>query len=102
MHSATLGISVSISQATFNGASTTNSLTSCTELDPSSRPVRLCHLDHRLTIGYSIQPRVWRSTGMLSKGVGLFPTEPVAQMRGYVHLCEALGYDNVWLGDSQN
>jgi 5,10-methylenetetrahydromethanopterin reductase len=39
---------------------------------------------------------------MLSKGVGLFPTEPVAQMRGYVHLCEALGYDNVWLGDSQN
>jgi 5,10-methylenetetrahydromethanopterin reductase len=39
---------------------------------------------------------------MLSKGVGLFPTEPVAQMRDYVRLCEALGYDNVWIGDSQN
>src|SRR5690242_20602532 len=40
--------------------------------------------------------------GMLSKGVGLFPTEPVAQMCDYVRLCEALGYDNVWIGDSQN
>lgn len=39
---------------------------------------------------------------MLSKGVGLFPTEPVAQMCDYVRLCEALGYDNVWIGDSQN
>ena len=39
---------------------------------------------------------------MLSKGVGLFPTEPVAQMCDYVRLCEALGYDNVWSGDSQN
>ncbi len=38
---------------------------------------------------------------MLSKGVGLFPTEPVARMREYVHLCEALGYDNVWLGASR-
>ena len=39
---------------------------------------------------------------MLSKGVGLFPTEPVAQMCEYVRLCEAMGYDNVWFGDSQN
>lgn len=39
---------------------------------------------------------------MLSKGVGLFPTEPVGAMRDYVHLCESLGYDNVWIGDSQN
>lgn len=23
-------------------------------------------------------------------------------MRDYVHLCESLGYDNVWIGDSQN
>jgi 5,10-methylenetetrahydromethanopterin reductase len=39
---------------------------------------------------------------MLSKGVGLFPTEPVGKMREYVKLCETLGYDNVWFGDSQN
>ena len=39
---------------------------------------------------------------MLSKGIGLFPTEPIEQMRSYVHLCEELGYDNVWFGDSQN
>lgn len=39
---------------------------------------------------------------MLSKGVGLFPTEPVGAMREYVHLAESLGYDNVWIGDSQN
>ncbi|WP_020497955.1 LLM class flavin-dependent oxidoreductase [Sciscionella marina] len=39
---------------------------------------------------------------MLSKGVGLFPTEPVGAMRDYVHLAESLGYDNVWIGDSQN
>lgn len=39
---------------------------------------------------------------MLSKGVGLFSTEPVGQMCEYVRLCEALGYDNVWFGDSQN
>lgn len=39
---------------------------------------------------------------MLSKGIGLFPTEPVAAMREYVRLCESLGYDNVWFGDSQN
>ena len=39
---------------------------------------------------------------MLSKGIGLFPTEPVAAMRDYVALCESLGYDNVWFGDSQN
>ncbi|WP_028921870.1 LLM class flavin-dependent oxidoreductase [Pseudonocardia acaciae] len=39
---------------------------------------------------------------MLSKGVGLFATEPVAAMREYVRLCEGLGYDNVWFGDSQN
>lgn len=39
---------------------------------------------------------------MLSKGIGLFPTEPIQQMRSYVQLCEQLGYDNVWFGDSQN
>lgn len=39
---------------------------------------------------------------MLSKGIGLFPTEPVGAMREYVALCEELGYDNVWFGDSQN
>lgn len=35
-------------------------------------------------------------------GVGLFPTEPVGAMVSYVELCEDLGYDNVWIGDSQN
>ncbi|MBJ7464072.1 MAG: LLM class flavin-dependent oxidoreductase [Mycolicibacterium sp.] len=39
---------------------------------------------------------------MLSKGVGLFPTESVGAMCDYVTLCESLGYDNVWFGDSQN
>jgi 5,10-methylenetetrahydromethanopterin reductase len=37
-----------------------------------------------------------------SKGVGLFPTEPVDTLREYTHLAESLGYDNVWYGDSQN
>ncbi|MBL1116449.1 LLM class flavin-dependent oxidoreductase [Streptomyces sp. 110] len=39
---------------------------------------------------------------MISKGVGLFPTEPVTVMREYTQLAESLGYDNVWFGDSQN
>lgn len=39
---------------------------------------------------------------MLSKGVGLFPTEPTGAMCSYVRMCEDLGYDNVWFGDSQN
>ena len=39
---------------------------------------------------------------MLSKGVGLFPTEPVGALCDYVKLSESLGYDNVWFGDSQN
>lgn len=39
---------------------------------------------------------------MLSKGVGLFPTESTGVMCSYVRLCEDLGYDNVWFGDSQN
>ncbi|MBN3453547.1 LLM class flavin-dependent oxidoreductase [Mycobacterium sp. DSM 3803] len=39
---------------------------------------------------------------VLSKGVGLFPTEPVGAMCEYVKLSESLGYDNVWFGDSQN
>lgn len=39
---------------------------------------------------------------MAGKGVGLFPTEPVDAMCEYVQLAEQLGYDNVWLGDSQN
>lgn len=39
---------------------------------------------------------------MLSKGVGLFPTEPVDKMCEYVRLSEDLGYDHVWFGDSQN
>jgi 5,10-methylenetetrahydromethanopterin reductase len=37
-----------------------------------------------------------------SKGIGLFPTEPVPAMREYTLLAEELGYDNVWFGDSQN
>ena len=41
-------------------------------------------------------------SGPLSMGVGLFPTEPVGAMVSYVELCEELGYDNVWIGDSQN
>ena len=39
---------------------------------------------------------------MLSKGVGLFPTEPVGRLREYTRVAEDLGYDNVWFGDSQN
>src|SRR5699024_5203640 len=39
---------------------------------------------------------------VLSKGIGLFPTESVDVMRSYVQLCERLGYDSVWFGDSQN
>ena len=39
---------------------------------------------------------------MLSKGVGLFPTEPVGTLARYTQLAEELGYDNVWFGDSQN
>ncbi|WP_205739594.1 LLM class flavin-dependent oxidoreductase [Georgenia sp. SYP-B2076] len=39
---------------------------------------------------------------MLSKGIGLFPTEPIDDMREYVQLCESLGYESVWFGDSQN
>jgi 5,10-methylenetetrahydromethanopterin reductase len=39
---------------------------------------------------------------MISKGLGLFPTEPIGAMREYVQLLEELGYDNVWFGDSQN
>lgn len=39
---------------------------------------------------------------MLSKGIGLFPTEPVSVMRDYTLQAEELGYDNVWFGDSQN
>ncbi len=39
---------------------------------------------------------------MLSKGIGLFPTEPIDAIRSYVQLSESLGYDNVWFGDSQN
>jgi 5,10-methylenetetrahydromethanopterin reductase len=39
---------------------------------------------------------------VISKGVGLFPTEPVGVIRDYTRLAETLGYDNVWFGDSQN
>jgi 5,10-methylenetetrahydromethanopterin reductase len=39
---------------------------------------------------------------MVSKGVGLFPTEPPKKMVELTHLAESLGYDNVWFGDSQN
>lgn len=39
---------------------------------------------------------------MLSKGIGLFPTEPVSVIRDYTLLAEELGYENVWFGDSQN
>lgn len=39
---------------------------------------------------------------MISKGVGLFPTEPISVMREYTLLAENLGYANVWFGDSQN
>lgn len=43
-----------------------------------------------------------KGVAMLSKGVGLFPTEPVDVIRDYVQLSESLGYDSVWFGDSQN
>lgn len=43
-----------------------------------------------------------RGVHMVSKGVGLFPTESVSAMRQYTQLAEQLGYDNVWFGDSQN
>src|SRR5882757_7041821 len=39
---------------------------------------------------------------MVSKGVGLFPTEPVEQIRENVRLAEELGYEHAWIGDSQN
>lgn len=39
---------------------------------------------------------------MISKGVGLFPTEPPRVMREYALLADELGYANVWFGDSQN
>lgn len=39
---------------------------------------------------------------MISKGVGLFPTETPQAVRRLTHLAESLGYDNVWFGDSQN
>jgi 5,10-methylenetetrahydromethanopterin reductase len=39
---------------------------------------------------------------VFSKGVGLFPTEPVDVIRHYTLLAEELGYANVWFGDSQN
>lgn len=39
---------------------------------------------------------------MVSKGVGLFPTEPVPAMRDLTLLAESLDYRNVWFGDSQN
>lgn len=38
----------------------------------------------------------------ITKGLGLFPTEPVDKMREYTLLADSLGYDNVWYGDSQN
>jgi 5,10-methylenetetrahydromethanopterin reductase len=40
--------------------------------------------------------------GTITKGVGLFPTEPVGVMRDYTLLAEELGYEHVWYGDSQN
>jgi 5,10-methylenetetrahydromethanopterin reductase len=43
-----------------------------------------------------------KESTMISKGVGLFPTESPQRMRELVHLAESLGYDNVWIGDSQN
>lgn len=39
---------------------------------------------------------------MVSKGVGLFPTEPVGVMRKLTLLAESLGFDHAWFGDSQN
>lgn len=39
---------------------------------------------------------------MLKKGVGLFPTEPIENLRAYTQLSEGLGYEGVWFGDSQN
>lgn len=39
---------------------------------------------------------------VLTMGVGLFPTEPVARMRQLARTAEALGYRNAWVGDSQN
>jgi 5,10-methylenetetrahydromethanopterin reductase len=34
-------------------------------------------------------------------GVGLFPSQPVQEMVGLAKLAEDLGFDNVWIGDSQ-
>lgn len=39
---------------------------------------------------------------LVTKGVGLFPTEPVTSLRNYTLLAEELGYEHVWFGDSQN
>jgi 5,10-methylenetetrahydromethanopterin reductase len=39
---------------------------------------------------------------MTTKGVGLFPTEPVGALCEYTALAESLGYQSVWFGDSQN
>lgn len=37
-----------------------------------------------------------------SLGVGLFGTEPVARMVELAQLAEELGFENAWIGDSQN
>jgi 5,10-methylenetetrahydromethanopterin reductase len=39
---------------------------------------------------------------VVSKGVGLFPTEPVGVLRNLTLLAESLGYQHAWFGDSQN
>lgn len=39
---------------------------------------------------------------VMSKGVGLFPTESPNRLRELTHLAEELGYEDVWFGDSQN
>jgi 5,10-methylenetetrahydromethanopterin reductase len=37
-----------------------------------------------------------------SIGVGLFPTGPAGEVAELVQLAESLGYENAWIGDSQN
>lgn len=38
----------------------------------------------------------------MKSGVGLFPSEPLGRMQELAVLAEVLGYDAVWVGDSQN
>jgi hypothetical protein len=97
-------MSVSVDQATSSGASTEKSLTRRKDQAPIRVSwFRLCDQDLS-NYDWIRYPNFSdaKDGGMLSKGVGLFPTEPVEKIREYVQLSESLGYDHVWFGDSQN